>query len=322
MAVSYALSRNDVFDIRLILSATKHTTGRAQIIAKILDVTNRTDIDVGIGLIEPNDGQTDGVGPQISWAADYDLSQYPGTIYYDGIDRAKSILESGTKDNPIYIVELAPNPNLGVLFLENPSLKANAYLITMAGSIYKGYGDDHIDHEYNIDNNQSAAQIVYNYTDKISFAYPICTAPLDTTWNFQIYGDAYQQILESKLPIPSTMVENYEAWYENGGKNGGAYRPFSPTTATSCMYDAQAMWMASMIAENTTDGQPGKCDTMPYMKMEGLRIVVNDSGYTVDDPTPNSQIQMNFEAISWNDGDENGTYALGQYIADALTNPK
>merc|ERR1712154_489695 len=121
-----------------------------------------TDIDVGIGLQEPNDGQMDGVGPQIPWALNYDLSQYPGTVYYDGIARAKAILAKGTKQNPIYIAALAPNTNLGVIFTDNPELKSNAYLVTMAGSIYKGYNDNHIDHEYNIVNNLTASQIVYN----------------------------------------------------------------------------------------------------------------------------------------------------------------
>lgn len=49
MAISYALSRNDVFDIQLILTTTLNTTGRAQLLAKFLETTNRTDVDIGIG---------------------------------------------------------------------------------------------------------------------------------------------------------------------------------------------------------------------------------------------------------------------------------
>ena len=51
MAMSYALSRNDVFDIQLILTATFNTT--SQLVAKFLDTVNRSDIDIGIGLRTP-----------------------------------------------------------------------------------------------------------------------------------------------------------------------------------------------------------------------------------------------------------------------------
>ena len=47
MAISYALSRNDVFDIKLILTTTLNSTARAQLLAKFLDVTNRSDVNIG-----------------------------------------------------------------------------------------------------------------------------------------------------------------------------------------------------------------------------------------------------------------------------------
>ena len=37
-------------------------------------------------------------------------------------------------------------------------------LITMGGSIYKGYGTNYTQQEFNIKENGTAAQIVYNYT--------------------------------------------------------------------------------------------------------------------------------------------------------------
>ena len=147
----------------------------------------------------------------------------------------------------------------------------------------------------------------------------------DTTYYFQIYGNNYQIILNSKQIIPQTLVANYQVWYDNGAdlyKGIGAYRPYSPTTATSIMYDAQAMFQASVLAMNTTDTEQGKCDVMPWMVMQGLRIVVNKSGYTVNDTIPNNGIEMNYEAISYTGGEDNGTYFLGQYIANTLNDPK
>lgn len=66
MAISYALSRNDIFDIKLILTATFNTTGRAQLVAKYLYTTNRTDVDIGIGIFTDPGNRNGGVGPQVS----------------------------------------------------------------------------------------------------------------------------------------------------------------------------------------------------------------------------------------------------------------
>ena len=117
----------------------------------------------------------------------------------------------------------------------------------MAGSIYRGYGSSSPTGEYNVAQNRSASQIVYNFTASTPYAFATCAAPLDTTWFFQIYGENYQQILNSKEVLPQTLVANYQVWFDNCCDGSGAYRPFSPSTATSCMYDAQAMFMASMV---------------------------------------------------------------------------
>eukprot|EP00483_Globobulimina_turgida_P003450 UN03456 len=182
MAISYALSRNDVFDIKLILTTTKNTTGRAQLVAKYLDTTKRTDIDIGIGVPSPFGNEIDGVGAQMPRALDYDLNSYPGKVYFDGVDQAAKILSAATPSNPVYYVELAPMSNLGVLLTDNPLLKRNMRLIMMAGSIYKGYGTNYPQQEYNVKSNGSASRIVYNYTDLIPFSNDICSVPLDTAY--------------------------------------------------------------------------------------------------------------------------------------------
>ena len=117
-------------------------------------------------------------------------------------------------------------------------------------------------------------------------------------------------------------MANYQVWYENGGKGFGAYRPYSPTTATSCMYDAQAMFQASVLAMNTSNTQQGKCDNMPFMEMQPLRVIVNDTGYTINDTMPNNNIDINYEAINYIGGQHNGSYPLGEYIANTLNHPK
>ena len=57
----------------------------------------------------------------------------------------------------------------------------------------------------------------------------------------------------------------------------------------------------------------------PYMQMQGGPIVANGSSYTENGTDNGKAVQMVYEAVTWDGGDENGTYPLGQYIADALT---
>merc|ERR1712228_106410 len=263
-----------------------------------------------------------GVGAQYPWASDYDLTAYPGKIYKNGIERAQQIINEATASNPIYYIELAQMCNLGIILSSNPAIKRKMRLIQMAGSIFRGYGTDYAQKEYNVNSNGSAARIVYNHTDSIPFAHNICAAPLDTTYFFQIYGSNYQRLLNSEQVIVETMLTNYNVWYKNGGNEFRAYRDFNPSTATSTMYNVMAVWMASIIAERSANGENAECDTMPFMKMDAARIIVNDSQYTVVDTYNDDNIQNVYESIAWNDGDENGSYPLGEYIVDILTNPR
>ena len=57
----------------------------------------------------------------------------------------------------------------------------------------------------------------------------------------------------------------------------------------------------------------------PYMTMSDLNIFVNNSGYTIID---NNSQQIVSEAISWINGNDNGTYQLGTDCVNRLINYK
>ena len=79
VAVAYAVSRQDVFDIKLILTATYNTTGKAQLTAKYLQYMNASHIDIGIGILTSSGG----CGDQCPWAEGYQFSEYgPGNLHY------------------------------------------------------------------------------------------------------------------------------------------------------------------------------------------------------------------------------------------------
>ena len=48
---------------------------------------------------------------------------------------------------------------------------------------------------------------------------------IDTTWCFQLYGNNYASFYENALSgnnlLTSTILSNYQVWYDNGGNNNG-----------------------------------------------------------------------------------------------------
>ena len=92
-----------------------------------------------------------GVGFMYDWIADYPLSSYPGTVRIDGIAAMRDAMRKGTQDDPIYIVEIAPTPNLAEALLQEPSLAALSRVIAMSGSTLIGYDlRPPISREYNV----------------------------------------------------------------------------------------------------------------------------------------------------------------------------
>ena len=76
------------------------------------------------------------------------------------------------------------------------------------------------------------------------------------------------------------------------------------------MYDLQAMFMASQVALHNT------CESIPFMKMQELRMVVNTTGFTVQ--TFDNSYPIAYESIDWNQGIQNGTYDMATQIVKYL----
>jgi len=68
-----------------------------------------------------------------------------------------------------------------------------------------------------------------------------------------------------------------QVWYDNGGKNYGALKPFSPTTGTSTMYDLQAAWMTGFYAAASRP-------QFPHLVIPPLQVAVTSTGYTAITP--------------------------------------
>ena len=75
------LLRCPEIDLRLAVSSTGDTKYSAALVAKLLDIADRSDVPVGVGLAIDAKERT-----HASWLADYDLSDYRGEVRQDGKD--------------------------------------------------------------------------------------------------------------------------------------------------------------------------------------------------------------------------------------------
>lgn len=319
-ALVYALSLPKVFDVRMVLTASHNTTGRAVLTAKLLDVLGKKSIDVGAGIADRRDPHLDnGVGPQMEWARNYSLHTYPH-YYADGVSRAVELLSTASRANPWLVVAIGPLTNVAAILGAHPTLKERIRFATMSGSIHRGYGvNSHTPQaEFNIVQDVAAAQTVFNSTLAWAGRESPCAAPLDTSFFFQIYGDNYKELLtaRNRSLLVRTLLSNYQVWYDRGGGHNGGYRPFSPTTATSIMFDLQAMYMANVMVRTPPSPLSQCADAEVGMHVSRLPLLVNGTGFTVIDPS-GAAVKV-AEALSWEKGDHEGTYALGSHVVSVL----
>ena len=312
-ALFLMLSRPDVYDIRLIQVSTFNTTKRAQIVCSILSALNRTEIPVAMGVYTGEKKC-----PECPAAEDYDLSTFPGVLT-NGTDKMRDLLAASTPEQPIFIVEISPATSLGRVVYEEPTLAANAVVCAMSGSIYRGYGNSSGPQaEYNVKEDILAAQALYN----ASWAWPMATAPLDTTVWMQFFAPQYTSLLaanNSDHAYASLLVKHYTTWYINGGKDFGAIKPFSPSTGTSTMYDPLAAYMCGRYAgwrRNDHDqdlplrSPAPPPDFFPFVTTQALPLSVDSSGMTI----VTSGAQTVVSAVFFPHGEDSDIESIGDDI--------
>ena len=199
-AISYAIARSDLFSIRMVLTGSFNTTGRAQVAAQFLERLGRSDIPVGIGLhTPPNPGLQGGVGPEWPWAATYNLAAYPGVVEKDGVGALRRELEAATPESPLWILGIGPYTNIAAVIGKRPDLARNARFLTMGGSVAIGYdGSPPVVAEYNVVTDIPAAQTVFS----APWQMPIVVAPLDTTLFFQVRDSGRRNAIPQRCLPP------------------------------------------------------------------------------------------------------------------------
>lgn len=274
------LLRMPELDLKLAVTDFGNAIYRGRLLAKLLVLTGRTDVPIGLGL-----DKTDERGQQSDWVGDYQLADYPGTVHEDGVQAIIDTIKSSPV--PVTLICLGPVPNIAEALRRDPSIAGNARFIGMYGSIYKGYlGADTPAAEYNVRVDPQSLQA--------AFAAPWdCTiTPLDTCGFVVLDGPDYRRLHQSDDKWLVALMENYRAFLPGA--------PFiapdhDSSAISTTLFDTVAVYLAA---------------SEDLVEMERLPLRVTDDGYTVIDPVNGRPVDC---AVGWKD-----LAAYERYLVDTL----
>ncbi|MEE9280927.1 MAG: nucleoside hydrolase [Myxococcota bacterium] len=215
-------------DLRLVSTTTGDTVYRAELVARLLDVAQRTDVAIGVG---PRQAKTG--GPQAGWLADYELSRYAGSILEDGVGAIVDCIMSA--DEPVSVICIGPASNVAAALEREPEIARRARFIGMHGSIRRGYaGSEETVAEYN------AAQDADGLRRVLGAPWSTTLTPLDTCGLVTLKGEKYRAVLECEDPLTRAVIDNYRIWAPNVRWAGR----LDPDRASSTLYDTVAVYLA------------------------------------------------------------------------------
>jgi len=242
------LLRCPELDVRLVVSDARSCTYRARILAKMLDVFERTDIPVGVGFQEGDES-----GRQSAWVGDYTLSDYPGTVHDDGVGAIIDTIKQS--DDPVSFVCTGAVPNAAKALERDPGIVKNSRFVGMHGSLRKGYGNSpKISAEANVRNDPQALQKVF------AAPWEVSITPLDTCGIIRLKGEKFAKVYRCEHPGIKALMDNYRVWLKHRGQPVEG-----DLTASSTLFDTVAIYMA--FSEE-------------LLVMEDLGVRVTDDGYT------------------------------------------
>lgn len=251
-ALAFALKSPEL-DIKLIVSDSGDTVGRAKIVAKMLEVAERTDIPVAVGI--PLDSTQ--ALRQGDWVADYQLEAYPGEVYHDGIGAIIDTIMSSPET--ITILALGPVPNLAAALQREPRIVEKAKIVGMHGSIREGrFGSPKIIPTYNVMIQTKACQMVFEAD------WDIALTPVDSCSWARLRGDKYRAVRDCQDPLIQALIENYRLWAPHAQWVQGVDVEYQSST----LYDVATVYLAF---------------SDELFEMERLGIRVTDDAYTLID---------------------------------------
>ena len=266
-------------DLKLVVTDSMNTVGRAKLTAKFLETVGRSDVPVGIG-----EKRSDDVGNQMPWAKDYDLESYPGTIHEDGIGAMIDCIMKS--DREIALIVIGPAPNIEIALRREPRIAKKARVIAMSGSVHLGYGGKkEIDAEYNVAKYPPGTAAMY------AAEWDVTITPLDTAGLVHLRGEKYQRLLECKTALATTLLDNYRVWAGEDGKE-------ATKTRSSTLFDPVAVYLTH--------------DTS-WCVMKDVKLRVTEDGKTVIDEKDGNLVHA---ALEWRDMDAFEDYLVERYTRE------
>lgn len=254
-AVSLALKSPEL-DVKLIVGDYGNAEARARLIAKILETDKRTDIAVGLGV---HSGAKDGPHRQSKWIEGYELKNYPGKVYPDGVQAMIDIVMASKE--PVMLICIGPTPNIVEALRREPRIAEKAKFVGMYGSVRLGYGRNSKPcPEWNVKADPSGCRAA------LTAPWDATITPLDTCGLIQLRGEKYARLRASNDLVVKTLLKNYRVWRANHAKD---HIETDTETASTTLFDCVAVYLAI---------------THDLCTMEKLGIRVTDNGMTVEDP--------------------------------------
>ncbi|WCJ60028.1 nucleoside hydrolase [Fontisphaera persica] len=255
-------------DLKLVVTDYGKVNYRPLIVAKFLQAVGRTDIPIGIGV----DEKAHGSGPQASWIKGYNLQQYPGKVYSDGVQAMIDMVMSSPE--PITLLCIGPLPNIAEALKREPRIAQKARFVGMHGSLRVGYGGNKqkVDAEWNVRADVKACQAAF------AAPWEMTITPLDTCGLIVLQGERYAKVRNSQHPVAKAIIENYRAWEADRSKGDTK----AVESRSSTLFDCVAVYL--VFAQD-------------LCKMERLGVKITEDGFTRIDP----EGKMVNAATEWKD---------------------
>lgn len=264
------LLRCPELDLRMVLSSTGDTHYGASLLGKLLEVEQRTDVHLGVGLSLDEQPRT-----HTEWLGGYSLGDYPGLVSEDGVGALIETIMSSPE--PVTLISIGPLANIAAALAREPRIAHNSRFVGMHGSIRRGYmGRPKPAKEYNVKKHTVAAQRV------LSTPWDITLTPLDSCGDVQLQGERFARIARSNDPLAQTIMANHKGWF--AAIDWPIVKAVDPVRESSILFDTVAVYLGF---------------SQVHLLMESLPIVVTDDAKTCED-TAGQTMQC---AMDWSDRD-------------------
>ena len=287
VALALALTSSEL-DVKLVVTSTDNTTARAKVVAKVLTILGRDDIPIGLGI--KNSNVT--IDPLLDWAKDFDLTEYKGGIFEDGVGKMGEVILNSPSVVEIFMI--APVINFPSLLERFPGVVTKARARVLGGSILRGYSNSSTQvAEYNI------RVCPWCFNQVLNAGWPVTLVPLDTAGLVSLRPSQTREMLTTLTPSVNVVAATV-LFYCTEDPFGGTECDFSVTTTV--LFDAVATAVALTKAKE-------------FIVFSELNITVNSTGFTNVDNNIGVPISV---AVDWVN-DVEGLDDFREFLVDQLT---